>query len=90
MAYINAYLQFYTAIIMSLILIGNLMHGFRNVEKSVKVFYLMLSFDVLMLVAGSLDNYLLLSYSEDKFILEALASGISDFAYFMVIGHFTL
>lgn len=90
MAYINAYLQFYTAIIMSLVLIGNLMHGFRNVERSVKVFYLMLSFDVLMLVAGSLDNYLLLSYSEDKFILEALVSGISDFSYFMIIGHFTL
>jgi signal transduction histidine kinase len=90
MAYVNAYLQFYAAIIMAIILVGNLFHNLHSTENSVRVFYLMLFFDVIMLAAGSADNYLLYSPASFHPMAEPVAAGISDFLYFMIIGHFTV
>ena len=52
MAYVNMYIQLYAAIILAIILIGNLAVNMDVRDKNVRVFYLMLLFGILMLFMG--------------------------------------
>ncbi len=90
MAYVNTYIQLYTAIILAIILAGNFLFVQEVRQKSVTVFYIMLVFGITMLLAGSADNFLLLPISKDRPILDSLMAGISDISYFLVIGLFTI
>ena len=90
MAYVNMYIQLYAAIILAIILIGNLAVNMDVRDKNVRVFYLMIFFGILMLLAGGCDNYLLLPESKDNPLLDSFVAGVSDFSYFMVIGLFAL
>ena len=90
MAYVNTYIQLYTAIILTIVLAGNFLFVQEVRQKSVTVFYTMLFFGITMLLAGSADNFLLLPISKDRPILDSLMAGISDISYFLVIGLFTI
>nr|WP_297768983.1 histidine kinase [uncultured Butyrivibrio sp.] len=90
MAYVNTYIQLYTAIILAILLGSNLYFAHSTREKSVNTYYTMLLFGVLMLLSGGIDNYLLLPISKDRPLLESIMSGISDLSYFMVIGLFAV
>ncbi len=81
MAYVNTYIQLYTAIILAIILAGNFLFVQEVRQKSVTVFYIMLVFGITMLLAGSADNFLLLPISKDRPILDSLMAGISDISY---------
>ncbi len=91
MAYVNAYIQVYTAIVLLIILTGNLMINYKSKELSERVFYSMLFFGVVMLVAGGIDNYTFIREAENRWkYLEPLLAGISDICYFLIISNFTL
>lgn len=91
MATLNSYLQLYSAVIMMIILIGNLRSSLR-VGRSFRIFIWMLLFDVLMLTAGGLDNLTLalMKGTGSGSVTHAVFSGISDFSYFGVLGLFIL
>lgn len=90
MAYVNMYIQLYAAVILAIILIGNLQVNRDVGDRSVRVFYVMLFLGVIMLFAGGWDSYLLIPMHRHNPGLESLAAGISDLAYFLIIGHFTI
>lgn len=89
MAIINANLLIYTAVIMIIMLIGNLRSG-QIVDRSSGVFYGMLGFDILMLLSGGFESALLagVSDTEGSRVIHALLSGISDLSYFLVLAFF--
>ena len=91
MAAINTGMQLNTGIIMLVILLGNLMSGFKR-GRCTRLFSMMLVFDILMLFAGGIDNLLLscmyVRYSSG--LMHAVLSGISDLSYFYVLGLFVL
>ncbi|MCR5487118.1 MAG: histidine kinase [Lachnospiraceae bacterium] len=90
MAYINTYLQLYAAIVMVIMLVGNLF-GKYHMDSCRKLFYDLLGFDIVMLLAGSADNYVLIRLGDETgMLMHAVFAGISDFSYFMVLGLFTL
>ena len=90
MAYINTYLQFFAAVVMTIIFAANLFGNYR-MERSRALFYNLLFCDVVMLLAGGADNLVLMKAgTEGGQLLHAFFAGISDFAYFGVLGFFTL
>ena len=89
MAYVNTYLQLYTAVLMAVILRGNLRTGLSG-DRSYRLFHWMLFFDILMLTAGGAENYVLSKQFEAGAPLHALFSGVSDFSYFAVLGLFII
>jgi len=89
MAYTNSYLQFYAAIVMIIMFTGNFFGGYR-VARSRELFYNMLAYDIIMLLAGGADNYVLVKTGGSGSLPHALFAGISDFAYFGVLAFFTL
>ena len=90
MAHVNMYIQLYAAVVLAIILVGNLQVNRDVSDRSVRVFYVMLFLGVIMLFAGGWDSYLLIPMHKHNPGLESLAAGISDLAYFLIIGHFTL
>ena len=90
MAHVNMYIQLYAAVILAIILIGNLQVNRDVGDRSVRVFYVMLFLGVIMLFAGAWDSYLLIPMHRQNPGLESFAAGISDLSYFLIIGHFTI
>lgn len=91
MAYLNFCLQFFATISMSIVFEGNVKGGYKR-STDTSIFFLMLLSDILMLFTGALDNYVLYrnSFYEKHKWVEALLSGISDMAYFLVLVFFIL
>lgn len=91
MAYLNFCLQFFATISMSIVFEGNVRGGYKR-SANTNLFFLMLLSDILMLFTGALDNYVLYrnSFYEKHKWVEALLSGISDMAYFLVLCFFIL
>ena len=89
MSYINAYLLIYTAVIMIIMLTGNL-RSFQAGDRSTKVFYGMLISDIIMLLSGGLDSCLLAGIAgmTGGGCTHAVLAGISDLSYFMVLAFF--
>ncbi len=74
-----------------ILLVGDLLSNSRS-DKSIRIFYVMLLFDIVMLLAGGIDSIILI-YMEGTDSLSqahAIFSGISDLTYFYVLGFFVL
>ncbi|MDC7295394.1 histidine kinase [Butyrivibrio sp. DSM 10294] len=91
MAYLNFYLQLFAAIMMLIILQGNVKAGYSK-TKSLNIFFMMMLSDIIMLFAGAADNLVLynVSFYETHKWLEAFLAGVSDLSYFGVLGFFIL
>lgn len=91
MAYLNMYLQLFAGAAMLIVFEGDVRGGYTR-SKSTNLFFLLLLSDILMLITGGLDNYVLYKthfYEGHKWI-EALLAGISDMSYFLVLAFFIL
>ena len=93
MAYLNACLQLFAAVVMIIIFWGNMKSGLgRDQSRAMRLYCNMFVSDILMLTAGGLDNVIL--YLDGKAPaagrIEPVLSGISDIAYFMVLAYFIL
>ncbi|MBP5265682.1 MAG: histidine kinase, partial [Lachnospiraceae bacterium] len=84
---LNVYLQSFAAVVMGIILVGNVISGYRR-DKSTSFFYGMMIVDIIMLVFGAMDQYTL--YHDVPWTYHLVFSGISDCFYFFILGFFIL
>ncbi len=85
------FLQLFAGAAMMIVFEGDVRGGYTR-SRSTNLFFLLLLSDVIMLISGGLDNYVLykIHFYEGHKWIEALLSGISDMFYFLVLSFFIL